>query len=265
MRQRVSADLVSSIPLNTSVRRIAVAPMYYVWESRRKSPREALIPKFAPVGLLYKVSFIAARRIEKELPELELHMDRGSQGLLTDDLVIRKRRGLVHSQKLIDALRRAGVDNIDYYPCRIVNDVTGEVFQTHQAANILDVIYCLDWESSELEIDDEEPNEIWYINNLKLIEERLGDAPMFRLGERRSIIVVHETVKKAVEAAGATGVVFLPASGYRDYMGYGRNNPRNIMGTHDTDPDGAIDAVDEDEDEGGLEGDHEAGLGGDVP
>lgn len=223
--------------------------MYYVWESRRKNLQHALITKFAPTLRDYKVSFLVGRRFHVEIPELEILMDKDSQGELTDDLVIRKRRCLIHSNRLVDVLHSAGVDNIDYYPCRIVNEVTGEIYRTHQAANILDTIHCIDTENSDLEIDEEEPNEIWYINNLKLLDNRLGDVPMFRMGEDKSIVLVNETVKEKVEAAKITGVVFLPSDGYRDYQGYARNNPRNVIGTHDRDPEGPIDAIEEEGEE----------------
>jgi hypothetical protein len=77
------------------------------------------------------------------------------------------------------------------------------------------------------------------------MEERLGDSLMFRLGERRNTVIVHERVKEAVERAGVSGPVFLPADGYREYPGYSSDdNYRNVVGTHDLDPDGPADADD---------------------
>ena len=220
---------------------------YYVWESRRNDMSYALIPKFAPTLKDHGVSFYRGRRFSKEIPELEIIQDEGAQGFLTDDLIIKKRRCIVHSQRLIDSLKKAGVDNIDYYPCIIHNTVTGKRYGSHMAANILDVVYCLDRDASDLEVDDEEPHEIWYIHNMKLIEDRLGGIPIFRLGERKNTVLVHEKVKHQVEKDGMTGVVFLPSDGYREYMGYAFNNPRNVIGTHDDDPDNPIDRFPEDE------------------
>lgn len=227
--------------------------MYFVWESRRTSNAQALLTAFAPTAKLYGVSFIQGRRFPKDLPELVIELDQESQGTLTDDLVIKKRRCLVHSARLVDVLRSAGVDNIDYYPCKLKNSVTGRDMRTfldpatnvarhyYQAANILDMIFCLDKDGSELEYDDEEPSELWFILNMKLLEDRIGDIQMFRLGEDPSIVIVSENVKKAVESAGLTGPVFLPADGYRDYQGYAFDNPKNVIGTHDNDPHGAAD------------------------
>ena len=231
--------------------------MYYIWESRIQHSGEALIASFAPTARLYGVSFILGRRFSKDIPELVINLDGQSQGKLTDDLVIMKRRCLVHSYRLREVLRSAGVDNIDYYPCVIENLVNRQRLATFQdtarsethnyykAANILDMIYCLDRDNSELEIDEEEPSEIWNILNLKLLEDRIGDVLMFRLGEDPSIVIVHHTIKEAVEKANLTGVIFLPADGYRDYQGYAFDNPRNVIGTHDLDPQGPADQVEE--------------------
>jgi len=213
---------------------------YFVWETRRRSEAQVMAPRFAPTMKEHKVSFIAGRRFEQTLPELEIRFRADGEFTLTDDFIIRQRRCLVHSLRLIEVLRGVGVDAIDYHPCRLVNEADGSVFRTHQAANLLDVIHCIDTEASDLEVDDQEPSEIWYIHRLKLLEDRLGDSLMFRLGERRNTVIVHESVKLAVERMGLTGVVFLPADGYREYPGYAENNPRNVIGTHDQDPDGPI-------------------------
>lgn len=232
--------------------------MYYIWESRIQSSNEALVTKFPPVASQYGVSFIRGRRFPIDISELTLNLDADSQGDLTDDIVIMKRRCLIHSHRLIEVLHSAGVDNIDYYPCVIHNDITeynlstfkdpqnGQIKQYYEAANILDVIFCLDRENSELEIDDEEPSEIWNILNLQILEDRIEDVLMFRLGEDPSIVIVHQKIKDAVENANMTGVLFLPAIGYRDYQGYAFDNPNNVVGTHDLDPQGAADAIDED-------------------
>lgn len=212
--------------------------MFYVWETRRRSVTEVLAPAFDPTVSKYGVSLFAGRRVSRELPELEVAFDADPQARITDDLVIHRRRCIVHSERLIDVLHGAGVKGIDHHACRLVNTRHGLVHRTHWAANLLDVIHCIDEQASQLERDDEEPTEIYSIRRLELIESRLGDVPMFRLGERRNTVIVHERIKRAVEAAGITGPRFLPASGYREWGGYATANPRNVIGTHDQDPDG---------------------------
>ena len=150
---------------------------YFVWETRRRDS-EALIAGFPPTPQEYGVSFFVGRRFLVDLPELELVMDRAATGALTDDLVVAKQRCIAHSNRLQRVLRAVGVDGIDYYPVRIVNPITGDVYRSHEAANILEVIYCLDREGSDLDIDDEDPTNVWYINRLALAGDRLGDALM---------------------------------------------------------------------------------------
>ncbi len=222
---------------------------YYVWETRRSNPKQVMAPAFAPTYADHKVNFIAGRRFKQPLPELDIHFHAAGDFAITDDLVIARRRCLVHSARLTDVLRRAGVDGFDLYPCRLVNDHDGRVLRTHHAINLLDVIHCLDRDQSELEVDDEEPNEIWSILRLHLLASRLGDSLMFRLGERRNTVIVHERVVQALVQAGITGPVFLPAEGYREYPGFASDNPRNVIGTHDLDPEGPIDADTEGEEE----------------
>ena len=219
---------------------------YYVWDTRRTSDDQIMLPKFASTSE-YGVSFVRGRRFHRSIPDLIIDIDGANGSVYTDDLIFSKRRCLVHSERLAGVLKDQGVDNIDYYPCRLrdamsgreigsYRDDSGKIQYRYQAANILDTIYCLDRDASLLEIDDEDPNEIWYIHNLRLLEDRLGDVPIFRLGENRTIVIVNEELKEAVEEAGVSGVVFLPADGYRDYPGYAFNNPLNIIGTHDADP-----------------------------
>jgi hypothetical protein len=215
---------------------------YFVWETRRRSS-EALICEFPPTQKDYSVNFFIGRRFLADLPELEVVIEREELGVLTDDLVVRKHRCVAHSTRLRNVLRHVGVDNIDYYPLRIVNPITGDVHRSHEVANILDVIHCIDRENSDLDIDDEDPSHLWYINRLALLQDRLGDTLLFRLGERPWTVIVHRDIKEAVESASITGALFLPVEGYREYHGFAFNNPRNVIGTHDEDPDGPADGV----------------------
>jgi uncharacterized protein DUF1629 len=223
---------------------------YFIWESRRRDVRSALVSEFPPTFEEHGVNFLAGRRFLFPLPELELRIPPMGDGVPSDDLVVFAWRCIGHSDKLIGVMRQAGVDNIDYHPLRIVREITGDVYRTHQAANILDVIFCIDRKKSNLYINDEDPYHLWFIDRLVLMEERLGDALCFRLGERPSTVIVHRRVKEAVEAAGMSGPVFLPAEGYREYRGFSVDNPRNVIGTHDDDPDGPADLLsDEGQDE----------------
>lgn len=212
--------------------------MYYVWETRVRQAGDVVVEDYPPSFRKERLRLLEGRRMVHAVPELQIRIPMPAGGTLTDDLVLRKRRCLVHSNRLAETLRRAGVDGIDYYPCMLVDAASGEPLARYQVANLLDVIHCLDFEASELDIDDEEPSEIWTIERMKLRADRLGDSLMFRLGERRKTVIVHERVKQAVEREGLRGPVFLPADGYEEYGGGTGRNPFNLIGTHADDPDG---------------------------
>ena len=167
---------------------------YFVWETRRRDS-EALIAGFPPTPQDYGVSFFVGRRFLVDLPELELVMDRTATGTLTDDLVVAKQRCIAHSNRLQRVLRAAGVDGIDYYPVRIVNPITSDVYHSHEAANILEVIHCLDREGSD-PISMTRTRRTCVINRLALVQDRLGDALLFRLGERPRTVIVRARSKR---------------------------------------------------------------------
>src|ERR1700674_2692892 len=111
---------------------------YFVWESRRRDLNSAMVSEFPDTYDQYGVNFLAGRRFIDPVPELEVRIRPENDGEPTDDLVVFTHRCLAHSDRLRRVLHKAGVDNIDYYPLRIVREMTGDVYQTHQAANILD-------------------------------------------------------------------------------------------------------------------------------
>src|SRR5262249_52803380 len=119
----------------------------------------------------------------------------------------------VRFKKTLDG---AGVDNVDYYPVRIANKKTGEIRDDYFEANIIGVISCLDATETQMEVESYPgvPEMISEITHLVLDESKIGGQMLFRLAEVTEIVIAHEKVKKAVEKAKLTGVVFPPANGY---------------------------------------------------
>lgn len=103
---------------------------------------------------------------------------------------------------LLALLRSSGVDNIDSYPLVIRNDVTGEKLEGYSAINIVGVLRAADpagtsfWPDNPSRLVDAD------IDSLKIELGRTGGALLFRLAEAITGVVVHERIKKAVEAAG---------------------------------------------------------------
>ncbi len=166
-----------------------------------------------PKNIDEKLKFHVGIKLDVELPVIEFILDKDSQGKVLDflDATI---PGLVMSGKLKAALEKAGIDNIDYYPAKITDKVSKKVYEDYFVANVIGVIACLDWDSSEYTTRIGMPDVLRSIEDMQLDYSKIHDQKIFRLKEWLGIVVVDESVKKTVEAAKITGVDFLPVEGY---------------------------------------------------
>lgn len=113
------------------------------------------------------------------------------------------------SKRLAKTLEFAGVSNIDYYPAEIHNESTGESYRNHLAFNLIGLIAAADFSTSSFDAP-EGPLISVDFDSLVIDEKKTLGVPMFRLAECVTAIVVHESVMKAIEAAGIDTLVFIP-------------------------------------------------------
>lgn len=149
-----------------------------------------------------------------DIPLFDFLMDEECQGEVLD-YVWTTFPGLVISAKFRSVIESVGIDNVEYYPVRIVNQVTGEVRSDYYAANIVGVVACMDKEKSQFTTLLALPDRIRSIEALHLDYQKIHQEKLFRLAElKTSIILAHETLKIVVENAKLRGVTFIPAEGY---------------------------------------------------
>ena len=110
------------------------------------------------------------------------------------------------STRMQNVLKEAGVDNIDYYPAKVVLGSTGQVLE-YKVANILGLISGLDREVSVFEED--EDGFIEEIYSMVFDESKFHDFKMFRLEEFENLIIVHKQLKDAIEKNSLTGMTFI--------------------------------------------------------
>lgn len=182
--------------------------MYWIWANERSSDAEARIAGVPEVVEREDLAFDRGARVSRDVPLIEILRDEDSQGVLTDNLIAPGVGGLVISARLRDTLARAGVTNIDYYPCRLTNLADGTVSDDYQVANVIGQIACVDRAASDLEMHPKRPDEIEFINSLVLDEHAIAGPLMFRLAEFQQLVVAHDQVKDACTSAGITGVKF---------------------------------------------------------
>jgi hypothetical protein len=116
------------------------------------------------------------------------------------------------SARLRDALRGAGVDNVDMYPAEITDQKSGNVFTDFVAFNIVGKIAAADLAKTVFAPGTDARMTDSDVDSLAVNEGAAGGALMFRLAESVNAIVVHERVQEYVEAAGIDGVAFVEPS-----------------------------------------------------
>lgn len=104
------------------------------------------------------------------------------------------------TKRLHDALSAGGVTNLETFPAEIVDTKTNEVNSDYVAFNIVGAIAAMKSKppaGSDLLVGPE------------LDEKKIGGALLFRLAEAVNAIVVHESIRKTIEAAGINTLTFL--------------------------------------------------------
>lgn len=105
---------------------------------------------------------------------------------------------LVMSDRLVAALRRAGVDNIDTYPAVLVDRKRGVEFQGYQAVQVIGCIRAADMSRSEY-FDPIGYGQMIDFRRLVIDPDAAGGALMFRLYESAATLIIHESVKAELD------------------------------------------------------------------
>ena len=114
------------------------------------------------------------------------------------------------SAELLSALASAGVENLELFDATVSDLETGTTYDGYKAVNIVGVVAAADMQQSDsanLGLDDSGLIDTFF-RNLVVDESRIPDVLMFRLAESVKHIIVHESVREAVEAAGLTDLQF---------------------------------------------------------
>ena len=115
----------------------------------------------------------------------------------------------VMSKRVLDAVRSAGVDNLDTFAVELVDPVAGKTYNDFVAFNVIGTIAAVDAGATQFAPDSQERMISADIDSLGLDTSRIRSALMFRLAEAVNAIVVHERVRDAVLAAGIDTLTFL--------------------------------------------------------
>jgi hypothetical protein len=166
------------------------------------------------VPLFEGINWYLGRRFDKAPPtpiQVGLHPD--SPDLL---MPMFDRSILLFTDELISALAEAGVDNLDCYDAVIVHPKNGKRFTNYKAVNIIGLVVAADLPASTYKAHSGSTLVDVDFDSLSIDESKTRGLLMFRLAECVTAIVVHEKVKKHVEARGIRYLDWVPP---QDWVG----------------------------------------------
>lgn len=109
---------------------------------------------------------------------------------------------------LIEALRVAGVNNLQLFPAIVRDPATGTEHNNYQAFNVVGVVSAADMDNSVLMGTSESKMIDVDFDSLALDEKKAAPFKMFRLAENVSAIIVAKSVKEEVERRKIPGMRF---------------------------------------------------------
>ena len=119
------------------------------------------------------------------------------------------------SGKLRDALARAEVTNVQYFPAEIITKAGKSVSSDYSIANFLGRVKCLDWDKSSYDDTHRADGLVVHIDKLVLDPTHLQGRKLVRMEENSSVLLVSHGVRRHLEAAGVTGVRFTEAEKFQ--------------------------------------------------
>lgn len=109
---------------------------------------------------------------------------------------------LVMTRRLYHALVQCGVDNMDMYPCEIINKETGFSTNDYVAVNLIGLVGALELELSNIPYRTHHAkgeNSYGWISHDEL---KMKKHLMFRFAENTSAVIIHKTVKEYLVSQG---------------------------------------------------------------
>jgi hypothetical protein len=152
-----------------------------------------------------KVSWNRGARIAGAVPvPVRIYLDPEAPGIL---LPMYYKGVLLMSHAMLAALAAAGVSNLELFDAVLVDETAGKEYRDYKLVNIVGVISAADLSKSKHRAHGAPLFDVDF-DSLTIDPDRARDALMFRLAENVSGIVVHESVKAALEGAGIEHLSF---------------------------------------------------------
>ncbi len=121
----------------------------------------------------------------------------------------------LYSNKVKQCLDNCGIDNVDFYPVKIIDPKSNTVNSDYWFANICDRISCIDVENSDMELD---PLGGLDFESFSVDETKVNGARIFRLHELGRLVIVNEDIYNELAKADLQGIIL---ENTRNFDGHG--------------------------------------------
>lgn len=121
----------------------------------------------------------------------------------------------LYSDELKDALIAYGVDNIEYYPVRLRDQTDDSLENGYWLTNIIGLLECVDRSKSKIVPYPSGVGEELFSFEVDI--EKTRGAPIFRLAEAPTLVLVTEKLVDHLIESGVVGVNFTETSEYNGY------------------------------------------------
>ena len=181
--------------------------MYYLLEEKGLDSTERLALVLSRAVVDGITSWLLGSRFTVEVPQpLVFTLDSQYPGRLPDYL---KGSPPLFSNRLIKALQEAGVANLDTYAAALMQEDGTVASDDYRAVNVIGIVPVADVQASET-ANGGSPGLIdTSFDSLVVDESRCNGLLLFRLAAAVNGVVVHESVKKHLEARDLGSLGFI--------------------------------------------------------
>jgi hypothetical protein len=180
--------------------------MYYSMDSMSFKDGMNRFVGHDPVALYRDIKFYSAQWIDEKA--LRLPLPYALTPMSEYELMVSKKRGIVFpipdyndgtlplvSEGFADHLRAFPVRNLQFIPAVLTDPDSGKVYTNYLAMNILGAISAADMAKSRYAVHDGVPIIDVSFDKLVLDESRALEAPIFRLVESGTVVLVHQRLR----------------------------------------------------------------------
>jgi hypothetical protein len=119
------------------------------------------------------------------------------------------------SPKVRRILDGAGVDNVEYLAVQVKDHKSKVIGSDYSIVNLLRPEEAIDMARSKVTVDPILPEQIGLLEKLALDRKKIDpEARLFRCKTMRTVILVRDDVREALEKGGVTGFRTFPADGW---------------------------------------------------